>query len=1255
MEKNIKLKISDTKSRILNFLTNKKTSVPNEDDNNTNTINKTKNVESQNNNSLNISECNVINKKNNDKDTIKKKKKSGTILNLKNEQQTQTLEGEVKDGKANTESITNQTTDLQNKELQNKNEENTQIDKIQNEISSSEKEQRQNNVSDVEYIESLKCEIEENIQADNLQKYESKLNPIAPEFKPQNSFYIYQKIQQHTKKNVLLLIKSFAYKGIKLENISGEYCKKYNALLNLGQAGFTNIYDLLKSIDRYLIFEELKDDSKKDHNDQKSDIKDNNNDDKKSDIKDNNNDDKKSDIKDKNNDDKKSDIKENNNDDKKSDIKENNNDDKKSDIKGNNNDDKKSDIKENNNNNDEENKTSNNNKYSYYEKKSFPYFINKNNISEKNIIIKYKTPHMDEDRKFFIKIILGTLSECTNYNSKLSDEDTNINNSVSLTKLPQEVKKIFGSSFNLKSIQIRCGIDKLQTFLEEIQEIQIFTLQNDMKIRITPETYNHKIPQLNFIMKSLTSHDLKTKSSFKLLFNKKNSLSMPVLDKQFSLDNNHSTEHPYNMYKNNSFDNFHFIKSLSSNELKNNLFSFNKKKMTSSNLFPQKSWKGILFGEKNKQPTHNKDLHILNKLNYPYNKNNSTIFNNNNNNYYYNHNQNNSNFIPLSNDVLNSCSLNKLHSNNNDYSNKNYNSKILTKMQLHILLYQLIVILSERQKIEWTQINKIKDQILHSNIKSCDLQENDENQVVRKSDIGTYKNQEDDANQKETFTDNNASLLKSNSDLLHFINTSGTHGSSEYQLESQETHDTTNLFKSENLSSDKYTKNSDFFNSFERNNTNVQFIGVFVSTIKSEWNKTYAEQYPLSFYLNYYKTKKLRKLLEEIPNLIIAGYGRIMQVFTLDAAQDYYDNLFTDNKQENLKTFSKSKFTTLSNSPYFKDITYQDVAKACAEGESVNVLDILGGDNMNVAKQNSNKYYDNFIYGLKRNDDFYNADKYGELKKNYNYEDMDMEMKNSYCYPNENVEILRYHLHKLLYNLVIHVCKKQNTLFLKYKANGVILSEYEMNKQLCGPVFYSSDLSYEDFITSRKINFFEKQQIKNSVYLLSQHGIYGIKFIHLSNEWFKLYNCELRPLMKICHYQKIGQMICNMPNVYVVGDGFDMKYIPNTEMDNEANDYNDVLSRKINKMSSENLSYNNKMNYNRISQDMPTKITNKNMAYESIMGLLFPNIRSHKSCNVNAYYKDHNDYRKNKTIMPEFSNAYSFKNDIRINNLFKNM
>lgn len=79
------------------------------------------------------------------------------------------------------------------------------------------------------------------------------------------------------------------------------------------------------------------------------------------------------------------------------------------------------------------------------------------------------------------------------------------------------------------------------------------------------------------------------------------------------------------------------------------------------------------------------------------------------------------------------------------------------------------------------------------------------------------------------------------------------------------------------------------------------------------------------------------------------------------------------------------------------------------------------------------------------------------------------------------------------------------------------------------------------------------------------------------------------------------------------------------------------------------------MNYNRISQDIPTKITNKNMAYESIMGLLFPNIRSHKSCNVNAYYKDHNDYRKNKTIIPEFSNAYSFKNDIRINNLFKNL
>ncbi|SOS77085.1 conserved Plasmodium protein, unknown function [Plasmodium sp. gorilla clade G1] len=1252
MEKNIKLKISDTKSRILNFLTNKKTSVPNEDENNTNTINKTKNIESPNNNSLNNSESNVINKKNNEKDTIKKKKKSGTILNLKNEQPPQALESEVKKGKVETESMTNQTMDTQNKQVQNKNEENIKIDKIQNEISSSEKEQRQNNISDVEYIESLKCEIEENIQEDNIQKYESKLNPIAPEFKPQNSLYIYQKIQQHTKKNLLLLIKSFAYKGIKLENISGEYCKKYNALLNLGQAGFTNIYDLLKSIDSYLIFEEIKDDNKKDHDDERSLRKDHNNDDEKGDKKDHDNDDEKGNRKDNNNEEEKGNRKDNNNEEEKGDKKDHNNDD-----------DKKGNIKDNNN--EEEKKTNDDNKHLHYEKKCFPCFINKNDISEKNIIIKYKTPPMDEDRKFFIKIILGTLSECTNYNAKLSEEDTNINNSISLTKLPQEVKKIFGASFNLKSIQIRCGIDKLQTFLEEIQEIQIFTLQNDMKIRITPETYNYKIPQLNFIMKSFTSHELKNKSSFKLLYNKKNSHSMPVLDKQFSLNNNHSSEHLFNMYKKNSFDNFHFIKSLSSNELKNNPFSFNKKKITSSNLFPQKSWKGILFGDKNKHHTHNNDLQILNKLNYPYNKNYNTIFNNNNNNYYYNNNQNNPNFIPLSKDVLSSCSLNKLHSNNNDYSNKNYNSKILTKMQLHILLYQLIVILSERQKIEWNEINKIKDQILNSNIKSCDLQDNEDHDMVGKSDTGTHKNQGDDPNQEETFADNNASILKSNSELLHFINTSGTHGSSEYQLESQETHDTTNLFKSENLSSDKYTKNSDFFNSFERNNTNAQFIGVFVSTIKSEWNKTYAEQYPLSFYLNYYKTKKLRKLLEEIPNLIIAGYGRIMQVFTLDAAQDYYDNLFTDNKQENFKTFSKSKFTTLSNSPYFKDITYEDVAKACAEGESVNVLDILGGDNTNVGKLNSNKYYDNFIYGLNKNDDFYNADKYEELRKNYNYNynynyedidmDIEMQMKNSYCYPNENVEILRYHLHKLLYNLVIHVCKKQNTLFLKYKANGVILSEYEMNKQLCGPVYYSSDLTYEDFITSRKINFFEKQQIKNSVYLLSQHGIYGIKFIHLTNEWFKLYKCELRPLMKICHYPKIGQMICNMPNVYVVGDGFDMKYIPNTEMDNEANDFNDVLSRKINKMSSENLSYNNKMNYNRISQDIPTKITNKNMAYESIMGLLFPNIRSHKSCNVNAYYKDHNDYRKNKTIMPEFSNAYSFKNDIRINNLFKNL
>lgn len=130
------------------------------------------------------------------------------------------------------------------------------------------------------------------------------------------------------------------------------------------------------------------------------------------------------------------------------------------------------------------------------------------------------------------------------------------------------------------------------------------------------------------------------------------------------------------------------------------------------------------------------------------------------------------------------------------------------------------------------------------------------------------------------------------------------------------------MYKHEVLSSDMNTKNSHFFNSNELDDSENELIGVFVSSIKSEWNKTYSEQYPLSFYLNYYKTKKLKKLLEEIPNLIIAGYGRTMQVITLDSAQEYYDNLFSDD-QNNFKAIAKSKFTSLSNALYFKDATYK--------------------------------------------------------------------------------------------------------------------------------------------------------------------------------------------------------------------------------------------------------------------------------------------------------------------------------------------
>ncbi|CRH00509.1 conserved Plasmodium protein, unknown function [Plasmodium relictum] len=1286
MNKNIELKTSDTNSSLLNYLNNKKTSIQEElstnkvsdklaelDKLNENILNNcdenlSQNMSSDSKNNLN---------NNNEKESLKNKKNE-TLLNKKKEENYASTNNRKEDNdiELDKEKLDNQYNDTKDDKLENK--------ELENEISS-DKHLKKNNFSDSGYIESLKCEIEKKIENETIQKYKSKLNPIAPEFKPQNALYIYQKIQQHTKRNIILLIKSFAYKGIKLENISGEYCKKYNALLNLSHAGFTNIYDLLKSLDYCLIYEEIKDEREKEEKkiekivNEKGLEKNKASDLEKSIEKDtekNSENDTKKNIEKKNTEeilgnDTETNIKHHkeenleNNKEKsiEKDIEKNTeellgndteknaeNDTKKNieknteEILGN---DTETNIKhhkeENLKNNKEKNiekvteKNVENDKKSDIEQnrenelKSYDN-NEKNGVSEQNLLIKYKTPKMDTDKQFFVKIILGTLAECTNYNSKLSDEETPINNSVSLTKLPQEVKKIFGSFFNLKALQIRCGIDKLQIFLEEIQEIQILSFANDIKLRITPQTFDSKIPELKFI-KSLSSNELKSKSSIK--FNsKKHSISMQFLDKNMNF-NSYNGSNILGMHKNkiNSLDNIQLIKSMNSNDLKNINYSFNKNNESSYKL-TQTNLKNIIFGEKFNTIPNDSDSISSNKLNDNHNFK-SKIY---------------------SNSLINIHKKNKF-SNYKEYSNTNFIPKILTKMQLHILLFQLIVILSERQKIEWKEINKIKDQILYSNSRIVENKYNEKNDsqenIPTEENINKHKADKDNTIETDINSNEND---KKKVNILDFINTSGTNDSSEYQNESFKTYDTSNLFKSENLSSDKYTKNSDFFSSHERENTNEQFIGVFVSSIKSEWNKTYSEQFPLSFYLNYYKTKKLRKLLEEIPNLITTGYGRTMQVFTLDSAQEYYDNLFSDMK-ENFKTFTKSKFTSLSNSEYFKDTTYKDVAKAYNSGETVNLLNILGRDDFNIPRMNINKYYDKFMHKSSRGRNYYNIGNYRDA--NINYKQDDFEKQNSFLFRNKNLEILRYHLHKLLYNLVIHVCKKQNSLFLKYKANGVILSEYEMNKQLCGPVYYSSDLTYEDFVTVKK-TFFEKEQINKSVYILSQHGIYGIKFIHLTNEWFKLYKCELRPLMKICNYEKIGQMICNMPNVFVVGEGFDTKYIPNTQLNSERKTFNDLVAGNLTKTSSDNYSYNNKTNFQRITQVAANMPKHNNMAYESIMRLLFPNVSS-RSANMNTYFnsysslRDHKEYKKNISMFPDIYNSYSLKNDISINHLFKNL
>lgn len=678
---------------------------------------------------------------------------------------------------------------------------------------------------------------------------------------------------RHTKRNIILLIKSFGYKGIKLEKISGEYCKKYNAVLNLAQAGFTNIYDILKSLNNCLIYEYEEKEG------------------------------------------------------------------------GYNNNEKKNDNEKEKEN---ENKT------------DIPIAKNNEEI-EKNLIIKYKTPKMNEDREFFVKIILGTIAEYTNYNPKLSNEETPLNNNLSLNKLPQEIKKIFGQAFNIKALQIRCGIYKLQTFLEDIQEIEIFSLSNDIKIRITPETYNSKIPQLKNIKKSMTSNELKIKTLYSRFSSKKlsnynqyneNKTNIKLCDENSNIIKKTASQNNDEKNIQNKIDKLCNIEIIQTINSRNNSISRKNDFLHDINfpLYNSKScennWKNLFLGQNNNQLFENQDLSYMNKMNSIDKCENDYI-----DKYDTKISADFSRFKNVHDPIIYQKGLVNSHLTyfpqfKKDNENKNLLPRILPKAQLHILLFQLIVILAARQKIEWTEIKKIKEQILRSgNVCVCRKKKKKKKsdgyllecvhklhfqhvyQLFTFISLGNETNKsEESPNKNETDTKSTVeepeSYKKEKTNILDILNNSGTTVSSDYLNGSYKTQDTSNMYKHEVLSSDMNTKNSHFFNSNELDDSENELIGVFVSSIKSEWNKTYSEQYPLSFYLNYYKTKKLKKLLEEIPNLIIAGYGRTMQVITLDSAQEYYDNLFSDD-QNNFKAIAKSKFTSLSNALYFKDATYK--------------------------------------------------------------------------------------------------------------------------------------------------------------------------------------------------------------------------------------------------------------------------------------------------------------------------------------------
>eukprot|EP00923_Selenidium_pygospionis_P001660 GHVN01002398.1.p1 GENE.GHVN01002398.1~~GHVN01002398.1.p1 ORF type:complete len:1498 (-),score=447.32 GHVN01002398.1:5118-9101(-) len=90
-----------------------------------------------------------------------------------------------------------------------------------------------------------------------------------------------------------------------------------------------------------------------------------------------------------------------------------------------------------------------------------------------------------------------------------------------------------------------------------------------------------------------------------------------------------------------------------------------------------------------------------------------------------------------------------------------------------------------------------------------------------------------------------------------------------------------------------------------------QAVGVLVSSIKTDWVKRYGESghQPLNFHMTCHNIKKLKLLLNDVPNLIITGDGGFMRVTTVDHAKRYCNPYPPEGIGSDGKTCRPSKIT----------------------------------------------------------------------------------------------------------------------------------------------------------------------------------------------------------------------------------------------------------------------------------------------------------------------------------------------------------